>query len=66
MEKPTKVFCDKCHGNGFYSVPYSLAHEEVHVQCDQCKSTGEIEVITPDDLREKRCNMNNEVIESIK
>ena len=53
MEKPTKVICNKCHGNGFYSVPYSLAHEEVHVQCDQCKSTGEIEVITPDDLREK-------------
>jgi DnaJ-class molecular chaperone len=39
-EKRTKIFCPKCKGNGFYRVPYHLAREEVHAQCDDCERTG--------------------------
>ena len=37
-----KIFCPKCNGNGFYRVPYHLAREEAHAQCDDCDRTGEL------------------------
>ena len=42
-EKRTKIFCPKCKGNGLADrVPYHLAREEVHAQCDDCERTGEL------------------------
>jgi DnaJ-class molecular chaperone len=55
-EKRTKIFCPKCKGNGFYRVPYHLAREEVHAQCDDCERTGELWVedkLEPTELRDK-------------
>tara|TARA_R100000700_G_C3111415_1_gene104257 strand:- start:71 stop:193 length:123 start_codon:yes stop_codon:yes gene_type:complete len=37
-------------------VPYHLAKEEVHVQCDDCERTGELWVedkLEPTELRDK-------------
>ena len=42
-QKKRKKICDLCNGNGFVRVPYELAREEVTVQCDKCKSEGEID-----------------------
>ena len=43
MEKTKhKVICPECKGNGYLRLPYHLAKEEVTVQCDMCKSQGEI------------------------
>jgi DnaJ-class molecular chaperone len=55
-EKRTKIFCPKCKGNGFYRVPYHLAGEEVHAQCNDCDRTGELWIednLEPHQLREK-------------
>lgn len=54
--KRTKIICPTCKGNGFYSVPYHQAEEEVHVQCEDCDRQGEIYIdddYTPTELREK-------------
>jgi|TARA_E500000331_G_C16606535_1_gene433979 DnaJ-class molecular chaperone len=51
-----KIFCPKCKGNGFYRIPYHLAKEEVHAQCDDCERTGELwidDTFTPEELRDK-------------
>ncbi len=37
-----KAICPSCKGNGFVRVPYELAREEVHANCEVCKSQGEI------------------------
>ena len=37
-----KAICPACKGNGFVRVPYELAREEVHANCEVCKSQGEI------------------------
>ena len=44
MEKHTvnKIICPKCKGNGFIRVPYHLAREEMHAQCSDCNSQGEL------------------------
>jgi DnaJ-class molecular chaperone len=52
MEKHKEI-CKKCNGNGFYSVPFELVRHEEYVQCEDCKSHGEIELHTPEQLREK-------------
>jgi DnaJ-class molecular chaperone len=52
MEKHKEI-CKKCNGNGFYSVPFELVRHEEYVQCEDCKSQGEIELHTPEQLREK-------------
>ncbi len=48
MEKGTKIFCPTCKGNGFYRVPYHLAKEEITIQCDTCKSEGELTLTEED------------------
>ena len=56
MENQTKIICPTCKGNGFYRVPYHLAKEEMHAQCTDCDSEGEIVIddnYTPEDLRVK-------------
>ena len=56
MENQTKIICQNCKGNGFYRVPYHLAKEEMHAQCTDCDSEGEITIddnYTPEDLRLK-------------
>ena len=40
--KQDKIICPKCKGNGFTSVPYHLAKEEVWVDCGECNSQGYI------------------------
>ena len=52
MENRTKIFCPKCKGNGFYRVPYHLTKEEITVQCDMCKSQGEI-ILNEEDFVEQ-------------
>ena len=44
MQKHTanKIICPKCKGNGFIRVPYHLAREEMHAQCSDCNSQGEL------------------------
>ena len=37
-----KTICPDCKGNGFLRVPYEESREEVHVQCQTCKSEGEL------------------------
>ena len=54
--KPGFIICPECKGNGFTRIPYTQAKEEVHVQCTECNSQGEIKVgdrLTPEKLREK-------------
>ena len=54
--KKVKIICPTCKGNGFYRVPYHLAKEEMHAQCTDCDSEGEIVIddnYTPEDLRAK-------------
>ena len=40
--KEDRVICPKCKGNGFTSVPYHLAKEEIWVDCTECNSQGYI------------------------
>ena len=42
MEKANKIICPTCKGNGFIRVPYHLAREEMHAQCSDCDSQGEL------------------------
>jgi len=49
MEKTKhKVICTECKGNGYLRVPYHLAKEEVTIQCDVCKSEGELTLTEED------------------
>ena len=47
MEKHTanKIICPKCKGNGFIRIPYHLAKEEMHAQCSDCDSQGELTIM---------------------
>ena len=49
-KKTKKVICPNCKGNGFVSVPYQLAKEEVHAQCGVCDSEGEIHAEERNDI----------------
>jgi len=40
--KQDRVICPECKGNGFTSVPYHLAKEEVWVNCEKCNAQGDI------------------------
>ena len=40
--KEDRVICPKCKENGFTSVPYHLAKEEIWVDCKACNSQGYI------------------------
>ena len=42
IAKEDRVTCPKCKGNGFTTVPYHLAKEEVWVNCTECDSQGYI------------------------
>ena len=42
MERANKIICPKCRGNGFIRIPYHLAKEEMHAQCSDCDSQGEL------------------------
>ena len=45
MEKANKIICPKCKGNGFIRVPYHLGREEMHAQCSDCDSQGELTIM---------------------
>ena len=49
-DKPKKVICPSCNGNGYIKVPYHLAREEVVAQCNVCKSEGELNESTLDSI----------------
>ena len=49
-KKTKKVICPHCKGNGYITVPYKLAKEEVQAQCGVCDSEGEINAEQRDDL----------------
>jgi len=42
IAKEDRVTCPKCKGNGFTTVPYHLAKEEVWANCTECNSQGYI------------------------
>ena len=42
-DKPKKVICPQCNGNGYIKIPYHLAKEEQVAQCTLCNSQGEID-----------------------
>jgi transcription elongation factor Elf1 len=50
MEKPTKVTCPTCKGNGYVKVPYKLTKEHIVAQCTVCDSQGEIDANKVDDI----------------
>ena len=53
MEKTKhKVICPKSKGNGYLRLPYHLTKEEITVQCDMCKSQGEI-ILNEEDFVEQ-------------
>ena len=47
MVRAHKIICPTCKGNGFVRVDYALAKEEMHAQCEDCNSQGEITVEEP-------------------
>ena len=49
-KKTKRVICPHCKGNGYITVPYQLAKEEVHAQCGVCDSEGELDAEQRDDL----------------
>ena len=49
-KKTKRVICPHCKGNGYITVPYQLAKEEVHAQCGVCDSEGEIYADQRDDI----------------
>tara|TARA_R100001369_G_scaffold91436_1_gene132737 strand:- start:923 stop:1114 length:192 start_codon:yes stop_codon:yes gene_type:complete len=49
-EKPTKVVCPTCKGNGYIRVPFKLTKEHVVAQCTVCDSQGEIDANKIDDI----------------
>jgi len=49
-QKKAKIICPSCRGNGFIRVPYEIAKEEVHAQCETCDSEGEINADKADDV----------------
>ena len=49
-KKTKRVICPHCKGNGYITVPYQLAKEEVHAQCGVCEAEGEINAEQRDDL----------------
>ena len=42
IKKQVKLTCPDCNGNGFTSIPYHLAKEEIWANCDECNAQGYI------------------------
>ena len=42
IAKEDRIICPKCKGNGFTTVPYHLAKEEIWANCEECDSQGYI------------------------
>ena len=42
IAKEDRIICPKCKGNGFTTIPYHLAKEEVWTNCTECNSQGYI------------------------
>jgi DnaJ-class molecular chaperone len=42
IAKEDRLICPKCKGNGFTTVPYHLAKEEIWANCEECDSQGYI------------------------
>ena len=49
-EKKSKAICPTCKGNGYTVIPYKLAHKHEVMQCNVCKSEGEIDADKIDDV----------------
>ena len=48
--KKTKAICPACRGNGYTVIPYDLAKKHEIMQCNVCKSEGEIDASKIDDV----------------
>ena len=49
-QKKNKIICPTCKGNGYISIPYKLAREEITAQCGVCDSEGEIDAVKVDGI----------------
>ena len=48
--KKAKAICPACKGNGYTVIPYNLAMKHEVMQCNVCKSEGEIDANKVDDV----------------
>jgi len=48
--KKPKAICPACKGNGYTVIPYNLAMKHEIMQCQVCKSEGEIDADKVDDV----------------
>ena len=49
-----KEICPDCQGNGYRRIWKDTSEvDKITIQCSTCDSEGELEVLLPEDLREK-------------
>ncbi len=52
--KPIKEICDDCQGNGYRRIWEDTSETtKITLQCVKCNSQGELDVITPEEFRDK-------------